>query len=284
MSGTTERGLIDAESAGTASVSLLRLRWFREWNEAMRISDAIPVILEEAQRFGLDPSILQLDLKRVDISRIVECVYFLMHGDSVQYVGKTRDLVQRICTHHRIMLGRTYESEERVRNRKWEEVLYVVATAECLSELEHRLIARIEPPTNGRRGIDSSKRVVASIDGNTYISPERKRQNEAKVNGKKDAMLRNARIRRMRDIINELTCIRPIAYEPMVWHVGGCGAIGQLNLSVRATNALENQGVLTVADLRLKSRKELLAIKNIGVGTLAEIESALRSHGIELAT
>jgi hypothetical protein len=56
--------------------------------------------------------------------------------------------------------------------------------------------------------------------------------------------------------------------------------VKDLELSTRATNALINDGVLTLQDLVAKTDSELLLIPNLGRGSLAEIKAALVKRGL----
>ncbi len=56
-----------------------------------------------------------------------------------------------------------------------------------------------------------------------------------------------------------------------------------LELSVRTQNGLRNEGITTLAELRRKSKWQLLRIPNFGRKCLAEIEDIIAEFGITLA-
>jgi DNA-directed RNA polymerase alpha subunit len=58
--------------------------------------------------------------------------------------------------------------------------------------------------------------------------------------------------------------------------------VDDLNLSVRASNALRNEKIITVGDLVERSRESLLAMPNFGRVSLAEVESALAKLQLHL--
>jgi Bacterial RNA polymerase, alpha chain C terminal domain len=60
--------------------------------------------------------------------------------------------------------------------------------------------------------------------------------------------------------------------------------ISELKLSARATNALTNNGVLTLEDLASKEETDLLRIQNLGRRSLSEIVALLKKHGLHLNT
>lgn len=51
---------------------------------------------------------------------------------------------------------------------------------------------------------------------------------------------------------------------------------------VRVLNGLNNLGVKTVADCAKLTRRDLIRAKNLGTGSIAEIESVLRRFGLKL--
>jgi len=53
----------------------------------------------------------------------------------------------------------------------------------------------------------------------------------------------------------------------------------EADLSVRAFNSLKRAGFDTIGDVTQKNDKELLGIRNLGVGTLAEIKRKLSDEG-----
>jgi MoxR-like ATPase len=59
-------------------------------------------------------------------------------------------------------------------------------------------------------------------------------------------------------------------------------ALAQLELSVRATNCLESEGMVTVRDLVVRNDDELLEIRNFGESTLREVKAKLALHGLSL--
>ena len=59
-------------------------------------------------------------------------------------------------------------------------------------------------------------------------------------------------------------------------------SLAELNLSVRATNCLESEGITTVRDLVGRSEDELLTVRNFGETTLDEVRERLESLGLRL--
>ena len=59
-------------------------------------------------------------------------------------------------------------------------------------------------------------------------------------------------------------------------------SLAELNLSVRATNCLESEGITTVRDLVGRSEDELLTVRNFGETTLVEVRERLESLGLRL--
>ncbi|QDT37502.1 DNA-directed RNA polymerase subunit alpha [Stratiformator vulcanicus] len=59
-------------------------------------------------------------------------------------------------------------------------------------------------------------------------------------------------------------------------------SLAELNLSVRATNCLESEGINTVRDLVSKSEDQLLTVRNFGETTLTEVNERLREIGLRL--
>lgn len=55
--------------------------------------------------------------------------------------------------------------------------------------------------------------------------------------------------------------------------------LSEIGLSVRTTNTLENEGILTVGQLLQCTRDELLSIANVGGKTLDEVFSCLATIG-----
>ncbi|QDT64587.1 DNA-directed RNA polymerase subunit alpha [Calycomorphotria hydatis] len=59
-------------------------------------------------------------------------------------------------------------------------------------------------------------------------------------------------------------------------------SLAELNLSVRATNCLESEGINTVRDLVTKSEDQLLTVRNFGETTLTEVAERLQEIGLRL--
>ena len=59
-------------------------------------------------------------------------------------------------------------------------------------------------------------------------------------------------------------------------------SLAELELSVRATNCLESEGITTVRDLLMRSDDELLEVRNFGETTLKEVKSKLEERGMKL--
>lgn len=59
-------------------------------------------------------------------------------------------------------------------------------------------------------------------------------------------------------------------------------SLAELELSVRATNCLETEGITTVRELVLRSSDELLEVRNFGETTLREVELKLKERGLTL--
>src|SRR5262249_7445222 len=58
--------------------------------------------------------------------------------------------------------------------------------------------------------------------------------------------------------------------------------LAELELSVRATNCLESEGIITVRDVVIRSDEELLEIRNFGETTLREVKQKLQERGLRL--
>jgi DNA-directed RNA polymerase subunit alpha len=58
--------------------------------------------------------------------------------------------------------------------------------------------------------------------------------------------------------------------------------IEELDLSVRASNCLQNQGVKTLADLVKLTERDMLQIRNLGKTSLKEIKKKLADIGLAL--
>ena len=59
-------------------------------------------------------------------------------------------------------------------------------------------------------------------------------------------------------------------------------SLAELNLSVRATNCLESEGINTVRDLVSRSEDQLLQVRNFGETTLHEVRERLAAIGLRL--
>jgi DNA-directed RNA polymerase subunit alpha len=59
-------------------------------------------------------------------------------------------------------------------------------------------------------------------------------------------------------------------------------SLAELELSVRATNCLESEGITTVRDLVIRNDEELLEVRNFGETTLKEVKSKLQERGLQL--
>ncbi len=59
-------------------------------------------------------------------------------------------------------------------------------------------------------------------------------------------------------------------------------SLAELELSVRATNCLESEGITTVRDLVMRSDDELLEVRNFGETTLREVKAKLQERGLIL--
>jgi len=58
--------------------------------------------------------------------------------------------------------------------------------------------------------------------------------------------------------------------------------LADLELSVRATNCLESEGITTVRDLVTRNDDELLEVRNFGESTLKEVKAKLAERGLYL--
>lgn len=58
--------------------------------------------------------------------------------------------------------------------------------------------------------------------------------------------------------------------------------MAELNLTVRATNCLESEGINTVRDLVSRTEEQLLQVRNFGETTLQEVRERLESIGLKL--
>ncbi|MBY0228893.1 MAG: DNA-directed RNA polymerase subunit alpha [Gemmataceae bacterium] len=59
-------------------------------------------------------------------------------------------------------------------------------------------------------------------------------------------------------------------------------SLAELDLSVRATNCLESEGITTVRDLVIRNDEELLEVRNFGETTLREVKQKLTERGLTL--
>jgi DNA-directed RNA polymerase subunit alpha len=59
-------------------------------------------------------------------------------------------------------------------------------------------------------------------------------------------------------------------------------SLAELELSVRATNCLESEGITTVRDLVIRTDEELLEVRNFGETTLREVKGKLAERGLHL--
>ena len=59
-------------------------------------------------------------------------------------------------------------------------------------------------------------------------------------------------------------------------------SLAELELSVRATNCLESEGITTVRDLVSKSEEQLLTVRNFGETTLKEVRAKLNEINLDL--
>jgi DNA-directed RNA polymerase subunit alpha len=59
-------------------------------------------------------------------------------------------------------------------------------------------------------------------------------------------------------------------------------SLAELELSVRATNCLESEGITTVRDLVNRTDDELLEVRNFGETTLKEVKAKLSDRGLSL--
>src|SRR6185295_9979834 len=59
-------------------------------------------------------------------------------------------------------------------------------------------------------------------------------------------------------------------------------SLAELELSVRATNCLESEGITTVRDLVTRGDEELLEVRNFGETTLREVKQKLTERGLTL--
>jgi DNA-directed RNA polymerase subunit alpha len=59
-------------------------------------------------------------------------------------------------------------------------------------------------------------------------------------------------------------------------------SLAELELSVRATNCLESEGITTVRHLVSRSEDQLLSVRNFGETTLKEVRAKLHEYGLDL--
>jgi DNA-directed RNA polymerase alpha subunit len=55
-----------------------------------------------------------------------------------------------------------------------------------------------------------------------------------------------------------------------------------LALTVRAANAFRNEGIVTISDLLMYTRNELMRIPNFGKLSLAQVEEELAKYGVTM--
>ena len=58
--------------------------------------------------------------------------------------------------------------------------------------------------------------------------------------------------------------------------------LADLKLSVRASNCLESENIMTVRDLVTRTEDQLLEVRNFGETTLDEVQQKLRDLGLQL--
>jgi len=59
-------------------------------------------------------------------------------------------------------------------------------------------------------------------------------------------------------------------------------SLAELELSVRATNCLESEGITTVRELMSRTEEELLEVRNFGETTLKEVTGKLKERNLHL--
>jgi DNA-directed RNA polymerase subunit alpha len=59
-------------------------------------------------------------------------------------------------------------------------------------------------------------------------------------------------------------------------------SLAELMLSVRASNCLESENIMTVRDLVRRTEDQLLEVRNFGETTLTEVKDKLRELGLHL--
>ncbi|HEV3166497.1 MAG TPA: DNA-directed RNA polymerase subunit alpha C-terminal domain-containing protein, partial [Isosphaeraceae bacterium] len=59
-------------------------------------------------------------------------------------------------------------------------------------------------------------------------------------------------------------------------------SLAELELSVRATNCLESEGITTVRELVSRNEDQLLTVRNFGETTLKEVKAKLHEIGLDL--
>jgi DNA-directed RNA polymerase subunit alpha len=59
-------------------------------------------------------------------------------------------------------------------------------------------------------------------------------------------------------------------------------SLAELDLSVRATNCLESEGITTVRELVTKDEDTLLKVRNFGETTLREVREKLKKYNLVL--
>jgi hypothetical protein len=78
-------------------------------------------------------------LCRLQIQEVPPCVYFLVKGDEVVYIGQSVDVCGRITAH-------------RASDKEFDRVFYVPFRSELLCMLEGALIRALKPKLNGNKG------------------------------------------------------------------------------------------------------------------------------------
>ncbi len=61
-------------------------------------------------------------------------------------------------------------------------------------------------------------------------------------------------------------------------------SLAELKLSVRASNCLESENILTVRDLVSRAEEDLMEVRNFGDTTLAEVREKLSELGLRLGS
>ena len=85
----------------------------------------------------------------------------------------------------------------------------------------------------------------------------------------------------MRKLLSSSPWARPPRSALLVTAGSGLN-VAELELSVRATNCLESEGITTVRDLVIRTDEELLEVRNFGETTLKEVKAKLAERGLSL--